>query len=251
MAEVTRKGFKDKNGNKVSLIAKVINAITGHFAGLNNKGEVVDSGYGPSDFAKEGHSHSVILDASTESSISIDEGIISIAIEGEGSGGETEINGDNIGNLHRALQDPVKNSDPDSAYSNNKLITAAAVLNKLSGKLDNPDERLMVKFDVSGGALTLVSDTTEYNNIFGLVTPSVTKTVTTFVGIYNSDDDVYTRFLGVVSVNGQYSNVGDGTLLEINVTIYVGGYTIYLNKNVSSGTITVSMDSFAALLQNS
>ena len=158
---------------------------------------------------------------------------------------------DSIPNLQRALEDPVKNSDPDSAYSNDKLITAAAVLNKLSSRLDKPDDSLMVKFKVSGGVLTLVSDTTEYNNIFELVTPNVTKTVTTFVGIYNSDDDVYIQFLGIVSVNGQYSNLGDGTLLEINVSIYVGGYTIYLNKNVSSGTITVSMDSFAALLQNS
>ena len=133
--------------------------------------------------------------------------------------GSAIIDANNIVNLRRALEEPVSN------------------------KLDIPDDSLMVKFDVSGGALTLVSDTTEYDNIFGLVTSGNTITVTTFVGIYNSDDDVYTKFFGVVSVSD--------TIQEINATIYVGGYTIYLNKNVSSGTITVSMDSFAALLQNS
>lgn len=250
MTKVSRKGFVDKNGQKVVIVPNVPGATAGNLASFDAEGNLQDSGKKPADFALAGHSHSAIVDASTESSISIDEGIISIAIEGEGSGGETEINADNIGNLHRALQDPVKNYDPDSAYSNDKLITAAAVLHKLSGKLDNPDVSLMVKFDVSGGALTLVPDTTEYNNIFGLAESGVTNTVTTFVGIYNSDDDVYTQFLGVVSVNGYDSNI-DGTLEKIFVTIYVGGYTIHLNKDVSSGTITVSMDSFAALLQNS
>lgn len=250
MTQVSRKGFVDKNGQKVVIVPKVPGATSGNLASFDAEGNLQDSEKKPADFALAGHSHSVILDASTESSISIDEGVISFTIEGAGSGGETEINADNIGNLHRALQDPVKNSDPDSAYSNNKLITAAAVLHKISGKLDNPDESFMVKFDVSGGALTLVPDTTEYNNIFGLVGPGVTKIVTTFVGISNSDDDVYTQFFGVASVSGQYSNI-DGTLEKIMVTIYVGGYTIHLNKDVSSGTITVSMDSFAALLQNS
>lgn len=249
MTQVSRKGFVDKNGQQVVIVPNVPGATTDNLASFDAEGNLQDSGKKPADFALTGHSHSAIVDASTESSISIDEGIINIVIEGEGSGGETDINANNIGNLHRALQDPVKNSDPDSAYSNSKLITAAAVLHKLSGKLDSPDESLMVKFDVSGGALTLVPDTTEYNNIFGLVTHGVT-TVTTFVGIYNSDDDVYTQFIGVVYVKGYYSNI-DGTLEKIFVTIYVGGYTIHLNKDVLSGTITVSMDSFAALLQNS
>lgn len=250
MTQVSRKGFVDKNGKQVAIVPKVPGSTSGNLASFDAEGNLQDSGKKPDDFALAGHSHSAIMDASTESNISIDEGTISIVIEGEGSGGETEINANNIGNLHRALQDPVNVSDPDSAYINNKLITAAAVLRKLSSTLDKPDDSLMVKFDVSGGALTLVPDTTEYNNIFGLVTQGVTKTVTTFVGIYNSDDDVFTRFLGVVSVNGQYSNI-DGTLEQIFVTIYVGCYTIHLNKNVSSGTITVSMDSFADLLQNS
>lgn len=148
MAEVTRKGFKDKNGNKVSLIAKVINAITGHFAGLNNKGEVVDSGYGPSDFAEASHTHGSISDfAGTDgvgASVEVGEdhetqglGVVKITVKGDGRETDSEsvtIHYNNIGNLIRAL------TAPDSTIQNNdKLALASAVYAALSKKTDLHD----------------------------------------------------------------------------------------------------------------
>lgn len=111
---------------------KVENAVAGNIASLDSEGNLQDSGKKPANFAPAVHSHSVILDASTESSISIDEGIISIEIEREGSGGETEINASNIGNLHRALEKP--DTTPTSGSA--KLVTSGGVYTAISKKSD-------------------------------------------------------------------------------------------------------------------
>lgn len=141
MTQVSRKGFVDKNGKQVVIVPKVPGATTGNLASFDAEGNLQDSGKKPADFALAGHSHSVIIDASTESSISIDEGIISIEIEREGSGGETQINADNIGNLHRALATPSSTPENDAT----KLITSKAVYDALAARAPYYDGEIIIR----------------------------------------------------------------------------------------------------------
>ena len=130
MTQVSRKGFVDKNGQQVVIVPNVPGATEGHLPNFDAEGNLQDSGKNTESFAPAGHSHSAILDTSTESSISIEQGRISIFIEGEGSGGETEINADNIGNLHRALVTPSSIAENDAK----KLITSKAVYDALAAR---------------------------------------------------------------------------------------------------------------------
>lgn len=147
MTQVSRKGFVDKNGQQVVIVPKVPGATADNFASFNEEGNLQDSGKKPANFAPAVHSHSAIMDTSSESNISIDEGIISIEIEGEGSGGKTQINADNIGNLHRALATPSSTPENDAT----KLITSKAVYEALLGRMGALKE-IFIDCDDSGSA---------------------------------------------------------------------------------------------------
>lgn len=125
---------------------KVKNVVVGHLASLDENGNLQDSGKKAEDFALVGHLHSAILDTSTESSISIDQGIISIFIQGEGSGGETEINANNIGNLHRALVTPSSTPENDAT----KLITSKAVYDAITTKAPYYGSTISIESDGNG-----------------------------------------------------------------------------------------------------
>lgn len=142
MTQVSRKGFVDKNGQQVVIVPKVPGATADNFASFNEEGNLQDSGKKPANFAPAGHSHSAIIDTSSESNISIDEGTISIVIEGEGSGGETQINANNIGNLHRALATPSSAPEDDAT----KLITSKAVYDALLAMVANL-RRMRITYD--------------------------------------------------------------------------------------------------------
>lgn len=117
----------------------------------------------------------------------------------------------------------------------------------LAGKVDTPASAVRVPFDVSSGSLVAVQDDTEYDDILGLVSPGVTVHATVMVGIYDAGNDEYVYFLGIAAVSGTYSSL-DASLEEVHVTIYAGGYTIRLEKNVLTSAISISVKSIAALL---
>ena len=134
LASLDENGNLQDSGKKpADFVPNVSGATEGNLPQFDANGNIQDSGNKAEDFALVGHSHSVILDKSTESSVSIEEGRISIFIQGEGSGGETEINANNIGNLHRALVTPSSMPENDAT----KLITSKAVYDALAGKANS------------------------------------------------------------------------------------------------------------------
>ena len=143
----------DENGNlqdsgkkPADFVPNVPGATEGNLPNFDADGNLQDSGKNTDSFAQEGHSHSAILDTSTESSISIEEGRISIFIEGEGSDGETQINADNIGNLHRALVTPSSIPENDAT----KLITSKAVYDSLAVRAPYYRSSISIESDGNG-----------------------------------------------------------------------------------------------------
>ena len=156
MTQVTRKGFVDKNGQKVVIVPKVLGATSGNLASFNAEGNLQDSGKKPADFAPAAHAHSSIVDTylHTDNGISVDNGGINISVDNGESGGEVDITADNIGNLYRALQDPVKSTDVSPTYSDDKLITAGAVYAALAEKM-NVLKEVELRFDSQVGYYTM------------------------------------------------------------------------------------------------
>lgn len=76
-------------------------------------------------FALKEHTHNSILDTDTDSSVSISEGVLNIALDdpSTGTGGEIDITADSIGNLQRAISNP----DTEPTEDSNALITSGAV----------------------------------------------------------------------------------------------------------------------------
>lgn len=74
-------------------------------------------------FALKGHTHDSILDADTDSSVSISEGVLNIALHDPNTGGDIDITADSISNLQRAISDP----DTEPTEDSNALITSGAV----------------------------------------------------------------------------------------------------------------------------
>lgn len=222
MTQVSRKGFVDKNGQKVVIVPNVPGATEGNLPHFDAEGNLQDSGKNTDSFAPAGHSHSVILDESTESSVSIEEGRISIFIEGEGSGGETEINANNIGNLHRALVTPSSIPENDAK----KLITSKAVYDSLAGKAGRYNGTLIV--DSNG------------NNSYPIPENGIVqKSLDSFVEsaeqdkIYNvlvqfAPQNGYARFYPAIV----YWEINDQD--DIVVHIYVGDYNFQATKTQGS-----------------
>lgn len=146
---IDSKGFRDEERKVITIpgsSVKYPTELAGHLVQVGQNGMLEDGG-DKGQFAPAGHSHSAIFDKSTESNISIDEGVINIVIEGEGSGGETELNANNIGNLHRALATPSSMPENNAA----KLITSKAVYDALLGKMGVLKE-IFINCDDSGSA---------------------------------------------------------------------------------------------------
>ena len=142
LASLDENGNLQDSGKKPSdFVPNVSGATEGNLPQFDANGNIQDSGNKAEDFALVGHSHSVILDESTESSVSIEGGIISIFIQGEGSGGETEINANNIGNLHRALVTPSSIPENDAT----KLITSKAVYDALAVRAPYYDGEIIIR----------------------------------------------------------------------------------------------------------
>lgn len=74
-------------------------------------------------FALKGHTHDSILDADTDSSVSISEGVLNIALHDPNTGGDIDITAGSISNLQRAISDP----DAEPTEDSNALITSGAV----------------------------------------------------------------------------------------------------------------------------
>ena len=232
MTQVSRKGFRDKNGKQVAIVPKVPGATSGNLASFDAEGNLQDSGKKPADFAEAGHSHSVILDASAESSISIDEGIISIAIEGEGSGGETEINGDNISNLHRALEDPVKSTDAAPTYNDHSLITSGAVkaaIDEVNLSLSGKEDAIPLIGLKQAADETNWEPTTSYDSIYTAAC-SWGKTRPVLVRFLKIDTFDVT-LIGTLSAN---FNSADGTAVAV---ICAGGYKFVRTQHSPASSI--------------
>lgn len=243
------KGFKNSALGKVLF---KIAAIAGLQEALNGKAAINHS-HNVSDITgMDTALKSKIQDGDNLIEISGDDtdGEIHIKLMSEGDEGEGEDNDFYIGvdDLYNTFH-PSTTPTQDSS----KLITSGAVFSALSalsselgGKLDAVPE-LEVHFDVSGGALVKVSDDTEYDDILGEAVAGNNKWVPIFIGIYDSNEDAYTKFIGTARIGGLTDNITH-QLYEIDVDIYVGSYTIHLVKTVSTSTITVSTDRLTSLL---
>ena len=147
LASLDENGNLQDSGKKpADFIPNVSGATEGNLPQFDAAGNIQDSGKKPADFALVGHSHSAILDTSTESRISIQEGGINIFIQGEGSGGETDIDANNIGNLHRALVTPSSIPENDAT----KLITSKAVYDAITTKAPYYGSTISIDSDGNG-----------------------------------------------------------------------------------------------------
>lgn len=268
MAEVTRKGFKDKNGNKVSLIAKVINAITGHFAGLNNKGEVVDSGYGPSDFAEASHSHDTISSTESDGSsakvkagldVLTHEGYVEIELKNdqtqEGTTKTAQITMDNIDNLARALQNPAA-----PASGGNKLITNGQVYDALlnAGSIAQVNLKSTVVKDNSSYTYFGVkygSSTEEENwpegdpeGVYGQLRLALGETGNTVIPfeltVKNGSDVVQAVVLGFVYYTKTSYTIEGNTSYNHNYKFCIGSFVYNLDISEYHGHFDFPTDAF-------
>lgn len=139
MTKVSRKGFVDKNGQKVVIVPNVPGATEGNFAGLDENGNLIDSGYAPANFAAADHGHKEIEEkygASKRAKVYCAAGentnpAVYISIKTSPMTQKSvQINGDNIDNLDRALEDPDSTPIEDS----DKLITSGAMYAALANK---------------------------------------------------------------------------------------------------------------------
>ena len=213
LASLDENGNLQDSGKKpADFVPNVSGATEGNLPQFDAEGNIQDSGNKAEDFALVEHSHSVILDESTESRVSIEEGRISIFIEGEGSGEETEINANNIGNLHRALTTP--SSIPEN--NANKLITSKAVYDALALKkliLENEYDQTSAKisYPITQSARTALQefvDSVEAN-----------KTVPVIVELFDEhrEDGVV---IGTAKWNTDETQQEDNIYVEITVGKY-------------------------------
>lgn len=128
MAEVIKKikGFVNKKGDKFELEPSAHTHICSEILDLNDKIK---------EFALKEHSHNSILEADTNSSVSISKGVLNISLYDPDTEtiGETDITADSIYNLKRAISDPDINEPRENS---NALITSGAVYNALNNKAE-------------------------------------------------------------------------------------------------------------------
>ena len=223
LASLDENGNLQDSGKKpADFIPNVSGATEGNLPQFNAAGNIQDSGKKPADFALVGHSHSAILDTSTESRISIQEGGINIFIQGEGSGGETDIDANNIGNLHRALVTPSSIPENDAT----KLITSKAVYDAITTKAPYYGSTISIESDGNGNLpISNGGDVERYLNNF-VSNTEVGKLYNIIVYFYKPT--TYGKsgnsYSGIAywNIEGQ----GDDTI----VRIYVGDYIFQATK---------------------
>ena len=249
MAEEIRKGFKDKDGRKVGIIAKVINAITGHFAGLNNNGEVVDSGYGPSDFARETHTHNI--EDVTHLTDALAGKAAKDKIESDVAGhvlvedGEVDIDAPH--GIHLHIVDESGESDVQHDVDINAINVAKLEDALASVKIPLWDNGVY-PFETSNGTLVLVSDITKYNGLFANVPPILEGKIYYSTRIIVDDSAV---FLALCEAETKRAGYLEFEMKKV-VTMFVGGYTLVIQKGVISGTVTLkTVNSLDAILSAS
>ena len=214
--------IQDSGKKPADFIPNVSGATEGNLPQFDAAGNIQDSGKKPADFALVGHSHSAILDTSTESRISIQEGGINIFIQGEGSGGETDIDANNIGNLHRALVTPSSIPENDAT----KLITSKAVYDAITTKAPYYGSTISIESDGNGNLpISNGGDVERYLNNF-VSNTEVGKLYNIIVYFYKPT--TYGKsgnsYSGIAywNIEGQ----GDDTI----VRIYVGDYIFQATK---------------------
>ena len=223
LASLDENGNLQDSGKKpADFIPNVSGATEGNLPQFNAAGNIQDSGKKPADFALVGHSHSAILDTSTESRISIQEGGINIFIQGEGSGGETDIDANNIGNLHRALVTPSSIPENDAT----KLITSKAVYDAITTKAPYYGSTISIDSDGNGNLpisnggdverdLNNFVSNTEVGKLYNIIVYFYKPTT------YGKSGNSYSG-IAYWNIEGQ----GDDTI----VRIYVGDYIFQATK---------------------
>lgn len=166
MAEVIKKvkGFVNKEGDKFELEPSAHTHTCSEILGLNDKIQEYDSDIADiqrslGNFALKEHSHDSILDADTDSSVSISEGVLNISLDNPstGTGGEVDITADSISNLQRAISNP----DAEPTENSNALITSGAIYGALKDKISlrktagNERATIAVDADGEGGTIEL------------------------------------------------------------------------------------------------
>lgn len=193
LASLDENGNLQDSGKKpADFVPNVSGATEGNLPQFDANGNIQDSGKKAEDFALIGHSHSAILDKSTESNVSIEGGIISIFIAGEGSGGKTEINANNIGNLHRALVTPSSIPENDTT----KLITSKAVYDALTGKANSAHNHdIFTLLSVSTLIDTIISLSDRVRKLEGSHASQIITCSATYKGyiqyFYNGNSIIY------------------------------------------------------------
>ena len=162
MTQVSRKGFRDKNGKQVVIVPNIPGATAGNLASFDAEGNLQDSGKKPadfvpnvpsatsgnlasfdaegnlqdsgkkaSDFAPASHVHELIkgegtgTNAGDSAAVVAGANTIDIEIEKSGVLYNAEINTTNFANLLRALQDPAAPASEGNALITNGLVYAA------------------------------------------------------------------------------------------------------------------------------
>ena len=198
MAEVIRKGFKDKAGYKVRLVGvaddtkadKVTTATAGDVALLTEEGNLYSNGKKLSDLSPATHSHDIedvtgltdaLADKAAKNKIEgANAGHVQVAggevdidsprglhlhITDESGDSDVQhdvdINATNVANLERALATPSSTPENDAT----KLITSKAVYDVVKDKLDKWSSK-SIQFVAENGALALTGDEEEYDDIF-------------------------------------------------------------------------------------
>ena len=214
LASLDENGNLQDSGKKpADFIPNVSGATEGNLPQFDAAGNIQDSGKKPADFALVGHLHSAILDTSTESSISVQEGGINIFIQGEGSGGETDINANNIGNLHRALVTPSSIPENDAT----KLITSKAVYDAITTKAPYYGSTISIESDGNGNLPISNGGNVERDLNNFVSNTEVGKLYNIIVYFYKPTTYAHS-YLGIA-----YWNISDQENDTI-VSIYVGDY---------------------------
>lgn len=142
MTQVSRKGFVDKNGQKVVIVPKVPGATSGNLASFDEDGNLTDSGAKPADFAETNHGHDKVGGQYTHDNTATmaqagtyksDDNkahfniVLKDDIKAAGAPKVIDVNTENADNLKRALENPdsVPRADSD------KLLTSGAMYEAL------------------------------------------------------------------------------------------------------------------------
>jgi len=221
MTQVSRKGFRDKNGNQVKIVPNVPGATAGNLASFDAEGNLQDSRKKPADFAPANHGHDLIEESEhglskVEATEDDQEGCIKITLKDNSASPTPEtatIDLDNIANLIRALATP--SSIPEDVAT--KLITSKAVYDALLGKMANLRSMRITYNHVDDKFVVSESDKAV------LVTFRNSAPEDTFVPVLVSLYDGNTKDSDVFGL-AKWSEEQQPTAIDINILVVIGNY---------------------------